>query len=134
MYTYKSRLDRVVDGDTVDAFIDLGFDTHVKKRIRLYGMDAWESRTRDKQEKKYGLAAKAELKVLLDDDDIKLVTKKYDAKGKFGRILGDFFVKGVTVSSVMIERHHAVAYHGQSKDEIVSEHLHNRTMLKLHED
>ena len=131
MYTYKAILDRVVDGDTVDALIDLGFDTHVKKRIRLYGMDAWESRTRDKEEKKYGLAAKAELKVLLDDDDIKLVTKKYDAKGKFGRILGDFFVKGVTVSSVMIERHHAVAYHGQSKEDIREAHLVNRRKVKI---
>ena len=51
MYTYKAKVTRVVDGDTVDALIDLGFDTHVKKRIRLYGMDAWESRTRNKEEK-----------------------------------------------------------------------------------
>ena len=59
MYTYKAKVTRVVDGDTVDALIDLGFDTHVKKRIRLYGMDAWESRTRNKEEKVKGLAAKA---------------------------------------------------------------------------
>ena len=61
---------------------------------------------------------------MLDDDDIKLVTKKYDVKGKFGRILGDFFVKGVTVSSVMIERHHNNSfYHGQSKEDIRESHL-----------
>ena len=65
------------------------------------------------------------------DDDIKLITKKNDAKGKFGRILGDFFVKGVTVSSVMIERHHAVAYHGQSKEDIREAHLANRKRVRI---
>ena len=69
MYTYKAILDRVVDGDTVDALIDLGFDTHVKKRIRLYGMDAWESRTRDKEEKVKGLAAKARLIQILNENN-----------------------------------------------------------------
>ena len=59
---------------------------------------------------------------MLDDDDVKLITMKYDAKGKFGRILGDFSVKGVRVSRVMIERHHAVEYHGQSKEDI-REHI-----------
>ena len=67
MYTYKAKVTRVVDGDTVDALIDLGFDTHVKKRIRLYGMDAWESRTRNKEEKVKGLAAKARLKEILKE-------------------------------------------------------------------
>ena len=67
MYTYKAKVTRVVDGDTVDALIDLGFDTHVKKRIRLWGMDAWESRTRDKEEKVKGLAAKARLKEILKE-------------------------------------------------------------------
>ena len=132
MYKYRCKLKKVVDGDTVDIDIDLGFEVWLKnQRVRLYGVDTPESRTRDKEEKKYGLAAKAELKVLLDDDDIKLVTKKYDAKGKFGRILGDFFVKGVTVSSVMIERHHAVAYHGQSKEDIREAHLANRRKVKI---
>ena len=132
MYEYKCKVVRVVDGDTVDVDIDLGFGVWLhKERVRIIGMDTPESRTRDKEEKKYGLAANAELKVLLDDDDIKLVTKKYDAKGKFGRILGDFFVKGVTVSSVMIERHHAVAYHGQSKEDIREAHLANRKKVRI---
>ena len=61
LYTYHATVERVVDGDTVDALIDLGFDTWKKVRIRMMGMDAWESRTRDKEEKKKGLAAKARL-------------------------------------------------------------------------
>ena len=74
MYEYKCKVVRVVDGDTVDVDIDLGFGVWLhKERVRIIGMDTPESRTRDKEEKKYGLAAKAELKVLLDDDDIKLV-------------------------------------------------------------
>ena len=66
MYTYHATVDRVVDGDTVDALIDLGFDTHKKVRIRMMGMDAWESRTRNKEEKKKGLAAKARLIEILE--------------------------------------------------------------------
>ena len=91
MYTYKSRLDRVVDGDTVDAFIDLGFDTHVKKRIRLYGMDAWESRTRDKEEKVKGLAAKARLIQILDENNNEFILVSHGV-GKFGRCLGELFI------------------------------------------
>ena len=132
MYEYKCKVTRVVDGDTVDVNIDLGFGVWLhKERVRIQGIDTPESRTRDKEEKVYGLAAKAELKVLLDDDNVKLITKKYDAKGKFGRILGDFSVKGVTVSRVMIERHHAVEYHGQSKEEIREAHLANRKRVRL---
>ena len=67
-YIYRGKLDRVVDGDTIDALIDVGFDIWVKKRIRFVGMDAWESRTRDLDEKKKGLAAKERLKVLLNDN------------------------------------------------------------------
>ena len=132
MYEYKCEVIRVVDGDTVDVNIDLGFGVWLhKERVRIQGIDTPESRTRDKEEKVYGLAAKAELKALLDDDNVKLITKKYDAKGKFGRILGDFFVKGVTASRVMIERHHAVEYHGQSKEEIREAHLANRKRVRL---
>ena len=100
-------------------------------RVRIQGIDTPESRTRDKVEKRFGLLAKEELKVLLDDDNVKLITMKYDAKGKFGRILGDFSVKGARVSRVMIERHHAVEYHGQSKEEIKEAHLANRKKVKI---
>ena len=111
MYEYKCKVIRVVDGDTVDVNIDLGFGVWLhKERVRIQGIDTPESRTRDKEEKVYGLAAKAELKVLLDDD---------------------FSVKGVTVSRVMIERHHAVEYHGQSKEEIREAHLANRKRVRL---
>ncbi len=94
MYEYKCKVIRVVDGDTVDVDIDLGFGVWLhKERVRIQGIDTPESRTRDKVEKRFGLLAKEELKVLLDDDNVKLITMKYDAKGKFGRILGDFSVK-----------------------------------------
>ena len=80
MYEYKCKVIRVIDGDTVDVNIDLGFGVWLhKERVRIQGIDTPESRTRDKEEKVYGLAAKAELKVLLDDDNVKLITKKYDA-------------------------------------------------------
>ena len=132
MYEYKCKVVRVVDGDTVDVDIDLGFGVWLhKERVRIIGMDTPESRTRDKEEKKFGLMAKEFVKKFVKGDSIILRTKKYDAKGKFGRILGDFFVKGVTVSSVMIERHHAVAYHGQSKEDIREAHLANRRKVKI---
>ena len=135
MYEYRCKITRVVDGDTVDVDIDLGFGVWLhKERVRIYGIDTPESRTRDLEEKKYGLAAKEFVKEFVRDkggSNIVLRTQKYDAKGKFGRILGDFFVKGVTVSSVMIERHHAVAYHGQSKEDIREAHLANRKKVRI---
>ena len=67
MYTYKAKLDRVVDGDTVDANIDLGFDISIHKRIRLAGIDTPETRTKDKEEKTKGLASKSRLIELLKD-------------------------------------------------------------------
>ena len=107
MYEYKCKVVRVVDGDTVDVDIDLGFGVWLhKERVRIIGIDTPESRTRDKEEKSMDYL-QTELKVLLDDDDIKLVTKKYDNQRKVWSYINDFFVKGVTVSSVMIERHHA---------------------------
>jgi micrococcal nuclease len=88
MYRYKARLVRVVDGDTLDAMIDLGFSTWVKKRIRLAGIDAYESRTRNKVEKKKGLAAKAKLKEILENcgNEFSLISL---GVGKYGRCLGE---------------------------------------------
>lgn len=113
MYTYKSRLDRVVDGDTVDAFIDLGFDTHVKKRIRLYGMDAWESRTRDKEEKVKGLAAKARLIQILDENNNEFILVSHGV-GKFGRCLGELFLTSDSdsINNQLISEGHAKKYYG----------------------
>ena len=113
MYTYKSRLDRVIDGDTVDAFIDLGFDTHVKKRIRLYGMDAWESRTRDKEEKVKGLAAKARLIQILNENNNEFILVSYGV-GKFGRCLGELFLTmdSDSINNQLIIEGHAKKYNG----------------------
>ena len=90
MYEYKAKLVRVVDGDTVDAMIDCGFSTFRKERIRLRGINAAESRTRDKEEKKKGLAAKARLQELIEQDENNefMVQTSLDKKGKSGRLLG----------------------------------------------
>ena len=89
MHTYKCTILRVVDGDTVDMLIDCGFSTFRKERGRLYGIDAPESRTRDKKEKIRGLAAKARLQELIKNTKKKIIIKtELDKKGKYGRILG----------------------------------------------
>ena len=116
-YEYTAKLVRVVDGDTCDALIDLGFDTWVKKRIRFYGVDTWESRTRNLEEKKKGLAAKAYVKDLLENsDEGKFVLKSYGV-GKYGRVLADLFVKGheKSVNELLKENGHAYEYHGEKK-------------------
>ena len=113
MYTYTVKLDRVVDGDTVDALIDLGFDTHVKKRIRLYGMDAWESRTRDKEEKVKGLAAKARLIQILDENNNEFILVSHGV-GKFGRCLGELFITSDSdsINNQLVSEGHAKKYNG----------------------
>jgi micrococcal nuclease len=120
MYEYKVKITRVVDGDTVDAEVDLGFDTFIKDRIRLMGLDTPESRTRNKKEKALGLAAKAYLKELLKENkgNIILRTSK-EGKGKFGRILGTLLIyDGMTsVNQMLIDEGHARDYFGGSKDE-----------------
>ena len=127
MYEYRCKIRRVVDGDTVDIDIDLGFGVWLhKERVRIYGIDTPESRTRDKEEKKYGLTAKEFVKQFVKGDSIKLTTQKYDAKGKFGRILGDIIVDNKSLSDTMIQEHHAVIYHGQSKEDIQKAHINNR--------
>ena len=116
-HNYSAKLLRVVDGDTCDAMIDLGFDTWVKKRIRFKGVDCWESRTRDLDEKKKGLAAKAYTKELLENsDEGKFVLKSYGL-GKYGRVLADLFVKGheQSVNQLLIENGHAYEYEGGKK-------------------
>lgn len=130
---YDVKVIRVVDGDTVDVDIDLGFGvTLTDERVRIMGIDTPESRTRDKIEKKFGLAAKARLKELMKKG-AKLITtedrKGEDMKGKFGRILGDFKVDGKLVTDIMVEEGHAVAYFGGSKDEIAIKHEANRQKL-----
>ena len=115
MYEYKARLERVVDGDTIDASIDLGFDIWYKSRIRLSGIDTWESRTRDLEEKKKGLQAKARTKELLSSKKFTLKTSK-DGKGKFGRILGEVITaEGINLNETLIKEGHAYEYQGGKK-------------------
>ena len=119
MYEYKIKLDRVVDGDTVDAFIDLGFDVSIKKRIRFMGINTPESRTRDLEEKARGLAAKDRVKQLLEGADV--IQLESHGVGKYGRCLGELSIdvvdgkQGLTLQSVnqlLIKEGHAVEYHG----------------------
>jgi micrococcal nuclease len=136
MYEYRCTVVKIIDGDTVDVDIDLGFGVWMKKqRIRLYGIDTPESRTRDLEEKKYGLAAKAYLTGMLDDEaGITLKTHK-DAEGKFGRILGELWrntdYAEQSINEYMIEKHHAVRYMGQSKESIEEDHIKNRELVTL---
>ena len=116
-YEYTAKLDRVVDGDTCDALIDLGFNTWVKKRIRFKGVDTWECRTRDLDEKKKGLAAKAFTKNLLENSDDGKFALRSHGVGKYGRVLGELFVKGETksVNDLLLENGHAYEYEGGKK-------------------
>ncbi len=116
-YEYVAKLDRVVDGDTCDALIDLGFNTWVKKRIRFKGVDTWECRTRDLDEKKKGLAAKAFTKDLLENSDDGKFALRSHGVGKYGRVLGELFVKGETksVNDLLLENGHAYEYEGGKK-------------------
>lgn len=135
MYEYRCKILRIVDGDTVDVDIDLGFGVWMhKERVRMMGIDTPESRTRDSVEKQFGLASKDKLKSLLPIGSMQILKTEIDksgedAKGKFGRILGDFLIEGKRASEILIEEGFAVAYHGQSKDDIEAMHLSNRERL-----
>ena len=140
---YEAELIRVLDGDTIDCWIDLGFNLKIKKRVRYMGIDTWESRTRDLEEKKKGLLAKARNKELLESGVFKL---KSFGTGKFGRVLGEIFVSPefvgdhinecisnpnsaidlsadgwVSVNDILIEEGHAYDYHGGKKKDFKNE-------------
>jgi len=116
VYKYGAKLIRVVDGDTVDCMIDLGFDTWVKARLRLKGVDTWESRTRDLEEKKKGKAATAFTKKYMEKNDGKFTLQSY-GKGKFGRVLAEIFIEGEnsSLNNLLIENNHAYVYEGGKK-------------------
>jgi len=135
MFEYNFKLRKIIDGDTIDVDIDLGFGVWLKKqRIRMMGIDTPESRTSDDEEKVYGLLAKQRLTTLLAD--AKVLKTYNDERGKYGRILGEvicYFAaedRWAGSSEIMISEGHGVAYHGQSKDDIAEEHLANRLKLK----
>ena len=134
---YEAELVKVLDGDTIDCYIDLGFDLKIKKRIRYMGIDTWESRTRDLEEKAKGLLAKARNKELLEQGIFKL---RSFGTGKYGRVLGEIFVSPdfvgdhiqeciknpesaidlssdgwVSVNDILMEEGHAYAYDGGKK-------------------
>ena len=151
MYEYHvKKICRIIDGDTVDVDIDLGFGVWLKKeRVRVNGIDTPESRTRDKEEKKFGLISKNRVKQLLPVGSTQILKTESDRngedkKGKFGRILGDFVfnkpvsnddkipileIEGVRLSDVLIDENMAVRYHGQSKDDISEQHIKNIELL-----
>ena len=138
MFEYPCKIIKVVDGDTADVDIDLGFGVWLKnQRVRFFGIDTPESRTSDKVEKIYGKAAKAFVQKYLPKGSISTLITHKDAKGKYGRILGEFRVHDaetgtdVILNQIMIERHYGVAYFGQSKEDIEEEHLKNRDLVKL---
>ena len=135
-FEYNGELVKVLDGDTIDCYIDLGFDLKIKKRIRYMGIDTWESRTRDLEEKKKGLAAKARNKELLESGVFKIVSY---GTGKFGRVLGEIFVSQdavghevtedidrssdglVSINDILIDEGHAYEYSGGKKKDFKAE-------------
>ena len=139
MYEYRAKINRVVDGDTVDVDIDLGFNVVLaNERVRIMGIDTPESRTSDEVEKVFGLASKSRLKELLGSEAIlKTEVSKdgEDMKGKFGRILGDFEVyyaaedRYCFAGEILIKEGYAVLYEGQSKEDVAHQHIANRERL-----
>ena len=116
MYKYGAKLLRVVDGDTADVMIDLGFDTWVKARLRFKGVDTWESRTRDLEEKAKGKLATAFTKKYLEMNDGKFTIQSF-GKGKNGRVLAEIFIEGedTSLNKLLIENGHAYVYDGGKK-------------------
>ena len=115
-YIYNARLIRVVDGDTADAWIDCGFNISVKKRIRFMGVDSWECRTRNLEEKALGLKAKAYTTEMLERNEGKFLVKSHGV-GKYGRLLGELFVDGEekSLNDLLKENGHAYEYDGGTK-------------------
>ena len=135
MYEYKALINRIIDGDTVDIDIALGFGVWLRdERVRIMGIDTPESRTSDTTEKQFGLAAKARLKELIPEGSMQVLKTEVnkngeDMKGKFGRILGDFLIEKKKVTEILVGEGHAVKYQGQSKDDVYTAHLLNRERL-----
>ena len=138
-----SSLEKVVDGDTIDVSIDLGFDVCTKQRVRLLGIDTPESRTRDLTEKKFGLLSKKKLREWClkavasekDDIEIQLRCPEADSRGKFGRILAEVWVsedgEWTNVNKWLCDNGFAVPYTGQNKADVEALHMANREKLRV---
>ena len=130
MYEYRAKVIKVIDGDTIDVDIDLGFGVILaKQRIRLYGIDTPESRTSDKVEKFYGKISSAFMKDHCPRGSYITLRTYLDSKGKYGRILGEIIVDDINLNKLMVEKSLAVEYNGRSKKEIQLEHQVNRMNL-----
>ena len=137
MHEYNCTIRRVVDGDTVDVDIDLGFGIWIhNERVRLFGIDTPESRTRDLEEKKAGLFAKDVVLHYLPEGSKQILRTHKDKVGKYGRVLGEFVIydsladRQTTINQFMIDHKIGVEYSGKSKDEIVKQHIENRKYLE----
>ena len=129
---FAVALNRVIDGDSLDVDIELGFGVVLKnQRLRINGIDTPELRTRDEREKKFGLMAKTFVIQWCSDKVFELIVDMDDDRDKFGRILGDLCdVDGIRLSKALVDAHLAVLYEGQSKDDITNKHLENFNLLK----
>ena len=126
------HISKIIDGDSINASINLGFDVQVTKPIRLVGIDTPEVRTRDDEEKRYGLLAKSQLEKLCSNAD-SLFLRCVEEKDKYGRVLAELWVRDgdteTCVNQWLCENHYAVPYEGQNKDEISEQHVANRSKV-----
>ena len=130
-FSYRiNKVTKVVDGDTIDVLLDMGFDIKYKSRVRLFGIDTPESRTRNKEEKVRGLLSKVYLKdAIKKAKKLTIKTHKGSETGKFGRILGEIFADGINLNLKMCTECYAVQYYGQNKSLVEAEHMKNKNKL-----
>ena len=132
MYNYRVENIRVIDGDTVEVDIDLGFDVWLKKqKVRIHNIDAPEMRSKDKEEKVFAEAAKRRMEELLSIDEDIILRSFQDVRGKFGRIIGDFVIYDLagTCADALCTEGYAVRCDDKTKEQIKQEHLKNRKIL-----
>ena len=130
-FSYRiNKVTKVVDGDTIDVLLDMGFDIKYKSRVSLFGIDTPESRTRNKEEKVRGLLSKVYLKdAIKKAKKLTIKTHKGSETGKFGRILGEIFADGINLNLKMCTEGYAVQYYGQNKSLVEAEHMKNKNKL-----
>jgi len=131
LYRYRCKVNRVIDGDTIDVDIDLGFDCWLHdERVRIDGIDCPETRTRDLVEKQFGFITKRRVEELLPVGEFTyLISSAYFRRGGFGRVIGDFLVNDTWLSEILIKEHHAIYWLENDRDQMEANHLRNRTYL-----